>query len=95
MDGDDIAAIKQQLRDEGYNIYVYSYPGGMCFPPHQHDHDTIHVVLSGSIRISYDDTDHILKAGERFLVPAFVLHSAEVIGEMPVVVLDATAPRKK
>ena len=95
MDGEQIAVIKQQLRDEGYHIYVYSYPGGMCFPPHSHDHDTIHVVLSGMMRITLEETDHIVKPGERFLVPAYAKHTAEVIGEMPVVVLDATLPFKK
>jgi mannose-6-phosphate isomerase-like protein (cupin superfamily) len=95
MDGEQIAAIKQQLRDEGYNIYVYSYPGGMCFPPHSHDHDTIHVVLNGMMRVTMNDTDFILRAGERFVVPADTQHSAEVLGEMPVVVLDATLPGKK
>lgn len=93
MDSEQIAALKQQLRDEGYNLYVYSYPGGMCFPPHAHDHDTIHVVLNGAMKISMDDIDHILKPGERFTVPAKVMHTAEVLGEMPVVILDATPPR--
>ena len=93
MDSEQIAALKQQLRDEGYNIYVYSYPGGMCFPPHSHDHDTIHVVLNGAMQISMEDADHILKPGERFVVPANTMHTAEVLGEMPVVILDATPPR--
>jgi quercetin dioxygenase-like cupin family protein len=92
MDSEQIAALKQQLRDEGYNLYVYSYPGGMCFPPHSHDHNTIHVVLNGAMKVTLDDTDHILKSGERFLVPANMLHTAEVLGEMPVVILDATPP---
>ena len=93
MDSEQIAALKQQLKDEGYNIYVYSYPGGMCFPPHSHDHDTIHVVLNGAMKISMKEDDHILKPGERFTVPAHVMHTAEVLGEMPVVILDATPPR--
>jgi len=93
MDGEQIAAIKQQLKDEGYNIYVYSYPGGMCFPPHMHEHDTIHIVLSGAMKITMDDTDHILKPGERFVVPEAKMHTAEVLGEMPVVILDATPPK--
>jgi mannose-6-phosphate isomerase-like protein (cupin superfamily) len=95
MDGEQIATIKQQLRDEGYNIYVYSYPGGMCFPPHSHDHDTIHVILNGMMRITLEETEYIVRAGERFVVPAFVKHTAEVLGEMPVVVLDATMPTRK
>jgi len=93
MDSEQVAAIKQQLKDEGYNIYVYSYPGGMCFPPHLHEHDTIHVVLSGAMKITMDEDDHILQPGERFVVPAAKMHTAEVLGEMPVVILDATPPK--
>ena len=92
MDGDTTADLKKQLKQEGYNIYVYSYPGGMCFPVHSHNHDTIHVVLSGTLRVHMDDTDHYLKPGERFVIPANVPHSAEVIGESPVVCIDATKP---
>ena len=95
MDSDQISALKQGLRDEGYNIYVYSYPGGMCFPVHQHDHETIHVVLSGSLKVTIDGQDHFLVPGERFPIPAHTLHSAEILGDMPVVCLDATKPFTK
>jgi mannose-6-phosphate isomerase-like protein (cupin superfamily) len=95
MDSETIANLKQQLKTEGYNIYVYSYPGGMCFPMHMHDHDTIHVVLSGSLKVSMDGADHYLTPGERFTIPARTMHSAEIIGEMPVVCLDATKPFSK
>ena len=93
MDTDQIHALKQGLRDDGYNIYVYSYPGGMCFPPHMHDHETIHIVLSGSMKITLDEVDHILVPAERSLVPSHKLHTAEVLGETPVVILDATPSR--
>ena len=92
MDSEQLAEIKRQLRDEGYNIYVYSYPGGMCFPLHAHDHDTVHVVLNGLLKVTMDSTDHILVAGERFIIPANIVHSAEVLGDSPVVCLDATKP---
>ena len=93
MDSEQVAAIKQNLKDEGFNIYVYSYPGGMCFPQHLHEYDVIHVVLSGSMVINMDETDFVLVPGERFLVPANRTHSAEVLGESPVVILDATKPK--
>jgi len=95
MDSEQITTIKHSLKEEGYNIYVYSYPGGMCFPMHVHDHDTIHVVLSGSLKVSMDGEDHYLTPGERFIIPAGTMHSAEIIGETPVVCLDATKPFAK
>jgi quercetin dioxygenase-like cupin family protein len=95
MDSERIAEIKHSLKTEGYNIYVYSYPGGMFFPLHNHDHDTIHVVLSGSLKITVDGIDEILDPGERFVIPALVPHSSEVLGDSPVVCMDATKPRAK
>lgn len=92
MNSDQITRLKHELRNEGYNIYVYSYPGGMYFPPHSHDHETMHIVLSGSLRITMDGIDHDLTPGERFVIAANIVHSAEVLGEMPVVCLDATKP---
>ena len=90
MDSEQIAEIKKKLKDAGYNIYVYSYPDGMLFPTHSHDHETIHVVLSGSMKVTMQETDFILTPGERFIVPSGELHSAEVLGTSPVVCLDAT-----
>jgi quercetin dioxygenase-like cupin family protein len=90
MDSEQITQLKRTLKEEGFNIYVYSYPDGMIFPMHAHDHETIHVVLSGSMKITMDDTDHILTPGQRFRVPPGAQHSAEVLGSSPVVCLDAT-----
>ena len=95
MDGEQITAIKHQLKDDGYNIYVYSFPGGMCFPVHSHDYDTIHIVLSGSLKISMNGSDFFLTPGERFTIPANTPHSAEILGDTPVVCLDATKPSTK
>jgi len=92
MEREIIEQIKKSLKDEGYNIYEYSYPNGMCFPRHAHPHETVHVVLSGSLKITIDDIDHILGPGRRFIVPADTPHSAEVLGTTPVVCLDATRP---
>ncbi|MDH7515280.1 MAG: cupin domain-containing protein [Bacteroidota bacterium] len=91
MEREEIEAIKRALKAEGYNIYVYSYPPGMCFPPHSHAYETIHVVLSGSLKITMNDTEHILGPGKRFVVPAHTPHSAEVLGNTPLVCLDATS----
>ena len=93
MDSERITAIKHTLREEGYNIYVYSYPGGMCFPRHSHNHDTIHVVLSGTVKIIIDGAEFILKTGERFPISAGIVHYAEVLGETPLVCIDATKPK--
>ena len=93
MDIDRVTSIKHELRQEGYNIYVYSYPGGMCFPRHSHNHDTIHIVLSGTVKIVIDGTEYFPKMGERFSISAGTVHSAEVLGETPLICIDATRPK--
>lgn len=92
MDSEQIIELKRSLKTAGYLLYVYSYPGGMCFPVHTHEYEMIHIVLSGSLKITLDGTDNILVPGERFTVPAHAPHSAEVLGDSPVVCLDATKP---
>ena len=90
MDSEQIAFVKNELRRDGYSIYVYSYPAGMCFGEHQHNYSKLHVVLSGLLRVTFEGEDHILHSGDRLLVPARTPHSAEVLGETSVVCIDAT-----
>ncbi len=90
MDDEHIAQLKKDLRDQGYSLYVYSYPAGMVFPPTSHDYAKIHIVLSGMLQITIGEQAHVLHAGDRLLVPAKVSHRAEVMGEMAAVCVDAT-----
>lgn len=89
MDLQDVTNLKRQLREEGYNIYVHSHPAGMVFPEHKHTHLTVHIILSGQMAVIMDGEEYLLKSGDRLEIPADVLHSAEVIGESPVVCIDA------
>lgn len=89
MDSQEVSRIKQELRDEGYNLYVHSHPAGMFFPEHKHDHVTLHIILSGKMSITMDGEVHFLQSGDRLEIPADTDHSAEVLGESPVVCIDA------
>lgn len=89
MDSQEVSQIKQDLRDQGYNLYVHSHPAGMCFPEHTHEALTLHIVLSGKMSITMDGEIFILQSGDRLEVPANTPHSAEVLGESPVVCIDA------
>ncbi len=90
MDSAEISQIKHELKEQGYTIYVYSYPCGMYFPEHKHSYAKLHIVLSGTLKISMPDNEVVLKPGDRFEVPANVPHTAEVIGDGPMVCIDAT-----
>ncbi|HJR76204.1 MAG TPA: cupin domain-containing protein, partial [Nitrospiraceae bacterium] len=58
------------------------------FPDHSHGADKMDAVLSGRFRIVLAGHEMVLEAGDMVAVPAGAVHSAQVIGNEPVVNLD-------
>jgi len=83
-------AMREKLQKCGYHVTRYEYPPGTVFPDHRHDIDKIDGVLSGRFRMTMRGRDVILEAGDCLAVPKGTVHSAEVMGDEPVVSLDAT-----
>lgn len=83
-------AMREKLAKGGYHVSRYVYPPGTVFPDHLHDLDKIDAVLSGRFRMTMHGRAAILEAGDCLAVPKGTVHSAEVVGEQPVVSLDAT-----
>lgn len=79
-----------RLERLGYSVTRYVYPPGTRFPEHEHAIDKIDAVISGRFRIIMGRTAVVLEAGDRIAVPRGARHSAEVVGNEPVVSLDAT-----
>jgi quercetin dioxygenase-like cupin family protein len=86
-------ALKDRLQRLGYSVTRYIYPPGTYFPDHTHAVEKIDAVVSGQFRIAMGDDSAILRAGDSVHVPRGVAHSAEVIGNEPVVSLDAVRVR--
>lgn len=84
------AALRKKLERRGYRVSRYMYPQGTCFSDHSHDVDKIDAVLSGRFRMRIGNDEAILEAGDCLAVPRGVVHSAEVVGNEPVISLDAT-----
>ena len=82
--------LRLKLERLGYSVARYVYPPGTFFPDHAHDIDKIDAVLSGRFRITMGERRVILQAGDCITVPRRTLHSAEVVGDQPVVSLDAS-----
>lgn len=82
-------AMRSKLEAMGYHVTRYTYFPGTCFPEHLHDVDKIDGILSGRFSMSMDRQTAILEAGDMLVVPKGVMHSAEVVGDEPVVSLDA------
>jgi len=83
------AAMRRKLESRGYSVNRYVYPPGTFFPPHDHGVDKIDGVLAGRFRMTMQEQEVVLEAGDLLVVPKHVMHTAEVVGEQPVVSLDA------
>ena len=83
------AALINKLESLGYSCSRYTYPPGACFPDHTHDVDKIDAVLQGRFKMSMAGGSVILEAGDYLFVPKGATHSAEVIGDEPVISIDA------
>lgn len=83
------AAMRRRLEAQGYRVSTYVYPPGTVFPDHSHTVDKIDGVISGRFRMTMDGNSIVLGPGDMLVVPRGVVHRAEVVGEEPVVSLDA------
>jgi quercetin dioxygenase-like cupin family protein len=83
------AAMRAELERRGYSVACYVYPPGTCFPEHAHKADKIDGVLAGRFQLVLEGRMIVLEAGDMVAVPRGALHSAAVLGNEPVVSLDA------
>jgi quercetin dioxygenase-like cupin family protein len=83
------AALRRKLEARGYRVTEYVYPPGTVFPDHTHAVDKIDAVLSGQFRMVLEGVEAILGPGDCLAVPRNAVHSAAVVGDEPVVSLDA------
>jgi quercetin dioxygenase-like cupin family protein len=89
-DGDlSEAAMRKRLEALGYIVMRYVYPPGTSFPEHTHGVDKIDAVVSGRFRLNVAGHRHVLGPGDWIAVPRGVRHTADVVGDEPVVSLDA------
>ena len=90
LDGDfSEPALRRKLEAQGYRIARYVYPPGTVFPDHKHGVDKIDAVVSGHFRLVIGGHVAMLGPGEWVDVPRGVTHNATVMGDEPVVSLDA------
>ncbi|HTT07877.1 MAG TPA: cupin domain-containing protein [Gammaproteobacteria bacterium] len=82
-------ALRRKLESLGYTCCIYRYEPGTFFDDHAHAVDKIDAVLSGRFRIGSGAEIVILGTGEYVHIPAGLVHFAEVVGEEPVLSLDA------
>jgi quercetin dioxygenase-like cupin family protein len=82
-------ALRSKLEGLGYRVARYTYPPGTVFPDHRHGVDKIDAVISGTFRLVIGGHLAVLRPGEWAEVPRGTVHNATVVGDDPVVSLDA------
>ncbi len=82
-------ALREKLEHKGYRVSRYVYPPGTYFSDHTHEVDKIDAVVFGRFRLTLEGESVVLEAGDAIEVPRGAVHSAEVVGDEPVVCLDA------
>jgi quercetin dioxygenase-like cupin family protein len=85
--------LRRKLEGRGYQVTRYSYSAGTVFPEHVHAVDKVDAVVAGRFRMTMRGKVVVLEPGDCMVVPAGTVHSAEVVGDQPVVSLDAVKKR--
>ncbi|MBA3269881.1 MAG: cupin domain-containing protein [Acidobacteria bacterium] len=83
------AAIRRKLESQGYRVARYVYPPGTVFPDHKHGIDKVDAVIAGHFRVVIGGHVAVLGPGDWVAVHRGVTHNATVLGDAPVVSLDA------
>jgi quercetin dioxygenase-like cupin family protein len=83
------AALRRKLEARHYRVARYVYAPGTVFVTHTHDVDKIDAVVTGRFMLSMEGEDVVLEPGDSLDVPRGVPHRAQVVGDEPVVSLDA------
>ena len=82
-------ALRRKLEAQGYSVSRYVYSPGTHFSEHSHGVDKIDAVLAGQFELVVSGARVVLGPGDWIAVPRGVRHTATVIGDAPVVSLDA------
>jgi quercetin dioxygenase-like cupin family protein len=83
------SAVRAKLEALGYRVARYTYEPGTVFPDHTHGVDKIDAVISGRFRLVVSGHLAMLGPGDWVEIPRGAVHSATVMGDEPVVSLDA------
>ncbi|MDO8677825.1 MAG: cupin domain-containing protein [Acidobacteriota bacterium] len=82
-------ALRAKLESLGYRTARYVYEPGTVFPDHSHGVDKIDAVVSGRFRLVVGGHLAMLGPGDWVAIPRGSVHNATVIGDEPLVCLDA------
>ncbi len=77
--------LRQRLEDQGLWVSERQYVPAEAQAERAADHDSVEVVLTGLLKVSFNGEAAILAAGDAAFVPRGVTRRLEVVGSTPVV----------
>ena len=89
LDGVFTNALRGKLEAQRDIAWLATSTPPVSLPDHKHGIDKIDAVVAGRFRLIIGGHVVVLRAGEWVSVPAGVVHSAAVVGDEPVISLDA------
>jgi quercetin dioxygenase-like cupin family protein len=84
--------MRQVLHGKNSTLVGVSLEKGSHVERHSHPSEQFSLILSGSLRMIFDDREEILNAGEIIFIPAHEPHAAEALDE--IWGIDFFAPRR-
>lgn len=85
-----LVTLQSRLEALGYEVSVHVLAPGTIFGAHCACESRIDAVFSGQLRLVIGGHAHLLGPGDWIDIPAGVYMSAEVVGDEPVLGMDAT-----
>ena len=84
--------VRPMIEGNGVSILLYRLEPGHRFEPHHHPFPELGVVLMGRGRAQFGDEERMLREADSYYFPAGMLHSFEVEGDGPAVLMNVTIP---
>ncbi|MFA5026955.1 MAG: cupin domain-containing protein [Candidatus Methylomirabilota bacterium] len=83
------------ISGENISVSFLEFPPFARIPPHRHPNEQIGIVEDGELEYTIGDRTMVCRKGMAFLVPPNTTHSAAVVSEQPVRLVDVFTPPRQ
>ena len=80
----DGVAIKTLVHGEKSLTAKFRLRKGAALPLHKHPHEQAGYLLSGTLKFTIDETEHLAEAGDSWTIAGNVMHGVEVLEDAEV-----------